>query len=186
MEAEESKYTTPRVGLSSPMAKAPSPREVLRWREVVAPPVVVEVESLEERGNLEVARGLPEVVVVGDLFLIGKRFGLALPVRVMLVRRTLTGMLRTTSRLKKMVVRSRGMRRLRKLWSKGVLRTLLRRRPSHTVRADEYEEFDQDAYFPMPRQEPYRPARLVPIDGPDGEPDGFFDSIGPIRGQNVC
>jgi len=41
---------------------------------------------------------------------------------------------------------------------------------SHTVRADEYEEFDQDAYVPMPRQEPYRPIRLVPARPSHGEP----------------
>jgi len=41
---------------------------------------------------------------------------------------------------------------------------------SHTVCADEYEGFDQDAYIPMPRQDQYRSVRLVPVDIPVGEP----------------
>ena len=106
------------------MAKAPSPREVLRWHDVAAPPVIVEVVTFEEKGNLEAARGLPEVVVVGDLFPIGERFGLASLVMLRQVRRTLTGMLRATSRLRKMVVMSLGRKKQRKLWTRGVLLTL--------------------------------------------------------------
>ena len=39
----------------------------------------------------------------------------------------------------------------------------------HTVRPEECEEFDEDAFIPMPRHEPYRPVRLVPVALPEGE-----------------
>jgi len=177
------KYPSIRLpeGLSSPVARAPSPREVPRRRAVVVPPVVVEVESLEEKENLEAGRGLPEVAVAGDRFLIGERFGLAAGEGDVgqddpdweaeddqqaeddggeepeheeaweVVEQE------NSTETPPPQPAAEPVRRSRTSWS-------------HTVRADEYEEFNQDAYIPMPRQESYRPVWLVPFDGPGGEP----------------
>ena len=39
-----------------------------------------------------------------------------------------------------------------------------------TVGVDALEEFDEDAFIPMPRYEPYRPVKLVRVEPAEGEP----------------